>query len=93
MSPLEDAVEFYCNMLPNLEGEPNPQDDTRLYSISYFSFKGNTDVRPEMFLKFLKLNERLSDYSEDALKLFVENKIEEINCVRYILSRIPSLLV
>ena len=93
MSPLEESVEFYCKMLSNLEGKSNPQDDTRLYSISYFSLKTNLDVRLDMMLKHLLLNDKLKANPEAELKSFAENKIEEINRVRYILSRIPSLLV
>ncbi len=93
MSLLEESVEFYCKMLSNLDGESNPLEDTRLYTISYFSLKSNTDVKPEILLKHLQGNEKLSGVSADTLKSFADKKIEEINQVKYILSRIPALLV
>ncbi len=93
MGLLEEAVEFYCKMLSDLEGESNPMEDTRLYTISYFSVKSNTDVNLEMLLKHLKNNEKLSSISIIDLNSFAEKKIQEINHAKYILSRIPSLLV
>jgi hypothetical protein len=93
MSQFEEAIEFYCKMLSNLEGESTPQEDTRLYTIAYFSFKGNSEVKPEMLLNYLQSNEKLAGVSSETMKSFVEKKIEEVNRVKYILSRIPGLLV
>jgi hypothetical protein len=93
MSLLEEAVEFYCKMLSGLDGKADPQEDTRLYTISCFSFKCNTDVEPEMLLKYLESNEKPAGISAGVLKSFAGKKIEEVNRVKYILSRIPGLLV
>lgn len=93
MSQFEEAVEFYCGMLSSLDEESTPQEDTRLYTISYFSLKSNLELTSEMFLKYLKSNEKLAGIQPKVLESFAEKKITEINRVKYILGRIPGLLV
>jgi hypothetical protein len=90
LSPLEDAIDFYCGKLSRLEEKPNPHDDTRLYAIAYHSYKSNTSVTVDMLLKYLKINERVSQNSDETLISFAENKIKRINFAKYILGRMPG---
>jgi hypothetical protein len=90
MNPLEDAIDFYCSMLSELKEEANPHDDTRLYTISYYSYKTNIPAGIETFLKYLKLNEKLNKRSDEDLRSFAENRIKKINYAKYILTRIPG---
>jgi len=90
LSPLEDAIDFYCGKLSGLDAYPNPHDDTRLYAIAYHAYKSNASISVEMFLKYLKINERISQNSDETLISFAENRIRRINFAKYILSRMPG---
>jgi hypothetical protein len=90
MGPLEDAIDFYCNELSNLNEDSNRHDDTRLYTIAYFSYKCNVSVSVETLVKHLKLNKKISKYSDEDIRLFAEKKIQKIEHAKYIFSRIPG---
>ncbi|MCL1939029.1 MAG: hypothetical protein FWF52_11625 [Candidatus Azobacteroides sp.] len=93
LTPLEDAIDFYCGKLTKLDENPNPHDDTRLYAIAYHSYKSNVPVTVEMFFKCLKINKKLNYHSDETLITFAENKIKRINFAKYILSRMPGWIV
>lgn len=93
-SELKKAIESYCAMLPYPNTGSNPNDDTRLYTISYFLVKTGEPFDTNFFKSELRKNDRaqLNIMNDKAIEKFVENRKSEIENGHYVLSRISELI-
>lgn len=87
---LKDSIIEYCSMLPYLNEGSNPNDDKRLYTISYFLARDGGSIDKFFFKEQLQKNKKLklnSDFDD-----FVCKRIEIIDHARYIFERTKHLV-
>lgn len=90
---LKHAIESYCSMLayPNSSAQPN--DDRRLYGISYFLVKTREALDEDFFKIELRKNTRagFDNLNDTQFNEFVESRISEINNGKYVIDSISHL--
>ena len=91
---LEEAIKDYCSMLPYPNSSANPNDDRRLYSISYFLVKSKEALNIEFFKQELRKNTHagLDKLDIDPFEEFALNRIDEIEKGKYIIDKISYLV-
>lgn len=93
MNELEEAIKWYCEMLPYPNTGANPNDDPRLYKISYFSLKLDITVTEELLCEYLKkYNKHFENLNNEDIAEFANNRLKEIENGRYVLSNLQDVL-
>ena len=93
-SDLKQAIENYCSMLPYANKSPQPNDDKRLYTISYFLVKTEEPFDIDFFKQELRKNSQsgLNILVENQFEKFANNRIEAIKKGKYVIDRISELV-
>lgn len=91
---LTNAIKLYCSMLPYINYSAQPNDDKRLYTISYHLVKSGERLDEDFFKQELRKNSHagLNILIDEEFEKFAANRIKEIQSGRYILDIISNLI-
>ena len=91
---LKQAIELYCSMLPYTNKSAQPNDDKRLYTISYYLVKTKEQFDENFFKQQLRKNTQssLDNLIDSQFNEFAANRITEIRKGTYIIERISELI-